>query len=174
MKCAIAACACILACTLPSFAQSKSVSIADSKFVRTALVAGTQEIRDGALSADSSDPRIAAFATRMVKDHSQANVQLLALARQLDVTVPNDVLPASGAQEQPTLPQGTAPQNRPAVFAKQYFQTQVSAHRKAIALFSKEVAEGGDPKIRAFARATLPTLNAHLALAEKDLKSAAH
>ena len=165
----------LLACSSIAFAQSKNASLADDRFVRAALLSGTQEIAQGGKYSDASDANVHVFAARMVKDHSTANVELLALARQLDITVPDGTLPASGAQEQPKgveSPPVTGAAN--GIDAKRYFETQVADHKKAIALFQKEIADGSNAQIKAFAKKTLPTLEAHLSLAEKDLKAAAH
>ena len=171
----VVAFACLLAVSASTaVAQSKNASLADDTFVRAALTAGTQEIREGGQDADSSNAAIAAFAMRMVKDHSEANTQLLALAHQLDITVPNDELPPSGAQEQPKGIQSPPVSATSHLDPKAYFRKQVAAHRKAIALFEGEISRGSKAQIKAFARQTLPTLQAHLALAQKDLENAAH
>lgn len=168
--------ACIIAlCGSVAFAQSKNASLDDDKFVREALISGTQEIHDGAKYSDAGNAAVQQFAARMVKDHGEANTQLLALARQLHITVPNGMLPPSGAQEQPKgveSPPVTGPAN--GVDARSYFQKQIDAHQKTIALFKNELSDGSNAKIRDYAKKTLPVLQTHLALAEKDLKSVTH
>ncbi len=168
--------ACVLLCSAGAFAQSKSTSVGDEKFVRNALAAGTDEIKEGTLYADSGNNLVQTYATRMVKDHSQANMQLMALARQLNVTVPNGTLPQTGQYEQSPLPEDKAPQNKPANSTppKQYFTKQIADHEKVIALFKREISSGKSAQVKAYAQKTLPVLETHLALAEKDLKNSTH
>lgn len=165
--------ACVVLCSAGAFAQGKNASLTDQKFIRTALSAGTDEIKQGSEFADSGNTRVQTFATLMVKDHSEANTQLLALARQLNVTVPDSTLPESGESEQSPLPQSTSPQSRHdvGVTPKAYFTKQVAAHEQAVALFKKEAADGSNPQVKAFVQKTLPVLETHLALAQKDLKA---
>ncbi|HET9030617.1 MAG TPA: DUF4142 domain-containing protein [Candidatus Aquilonibacter sp.] len=163
----------MLACGAVASAQSKHASLGDDQFVRQALVSGTQEIRQGGKDADSTNAAIDAFAMRMVKDHSYANTQLLALAHQLDITVPNGMLPASGAQEEAKGVQ-SPPVSNNQPNPKAYFAAQVADHKKAVALFEHEIAHGRNPQIVAFARKTLPVLRSHLQFAEKELAHPAH
>ncbi len=168
--------ACVILCFTIAFAQTKNTSLTDDKFVRAALAAGTDEIKEGTLYADAGNSLVQTYATRMVKDHSEANTQLLSLARELNITVPNGTLPESGQSEQSPLPQGSPPQSRPSnsVSPKKYFETQVADHEKVIALFKNEIASGSNARVKAYAQKTLPVLETHLALAQKDLKGSTH
>jgi putative membrane protein len=46
-------------------------------------------------------------------------------------------------------------------------QNMISDHKKDLAEFKKEAAEGKDPEIRAWAAQTVPTLEQHLQKAEQ-------
>lgn len=170
----------LIACTMLASAQalaaSNSTSNNDDSFVRAALAAGTGEIKENTVFSDSGNGLVQTYATRMVKDHSEANTQLLALAHQLNVTVPNSTLPESGESEQSPLPQGSSPQDRPSNSTppKQYFEKQIADHKNVIALFKKELAGGSNAQLKAYARTTLPILESHLALAQKDLAASSH
>jgi putative membrane protein len=47
-------------------------------------------------------------------------------------------------------------------FEKSYIKGMIQDHEEDIAEFKKEAASGQDPDAKAFANATLPTLEAHL------------
>lgn len=47
-------------------------------------------------------------------------------------------------------------------FDKSYIKGMIKDHEDTIAEFNKEARSGGDPDAKAFARATLPILQAHL------------
>jgi putative membrane protein len=47
-------------------------------------------------------------------------------------------------------------------FDKSYIKGQIKAHQDTAALFKKEIASGTDTQAKAFATATLPTVQAHL------------
>ena len=47
-------------------------------------------------------------------------------------------------------------------FDKSYIKAMLKDHEETIAMFKREIAEGQDPDAKAFATATLPTLQAHL------------
>jgi len=52
-------------------------------------------------------------------------------------------------------------------FAKTYARQQVSAHEKAVDLFSQYSDKGDDAVVKAFAAKTLPVINQHLEEAKK-------
>ncbi|WP_145914769.1 DUF4142 domain-containing protein, partial [Pseudomonas syringae group genomosp. 3] len=52
-------------------------------------------------------------------------------------------------------------------FDQAYANNQVSAHEQAIKLYKEEAENGKDPELKAFAKATLPTLEKHLEHAKK-------
>jgi predicted outer membrane protein len=54
-----------------------------------------------------------------------------------------------------------------AAFDRLYAQYQVQAHQQAVASFAAYSQTGGDPAMRAFATQALPTLQQHLAAAER-------
>jgi putative membrane protein len=47
-------------------------------------------------------------------------------------------------------------------FDKAYIKGMIKDHQEDIAEFNKEVSSGRDPDAKAYAQATLPTLQAHL------------
>ena len=141
----------------------------DSTFIQSALKSGTAEIKEASVQADVSDAYVHDFANKMVTDHTTANQELLALANQLHVKVPNGVGPMA-AQPYSPAPINAQPEHSPRLKPAAYFTQQIAAHRQAIALFQQEASSGGNDQVRAFAQKTLPVLRSHLAMAQKYLK----
>jgi putative membrane protein len=56
-----------------------------------------------------------------------------------------------------------------AAFDSAYLKGQVVAHKRTIALFKKEAASGHDKSFVSFAKSTLPTLDMHLTMVDKDV-----
>ena len=142
--------------TLPVIAQP-GPSAQDRSFVAQASRAGNAEVLDGRLALQkSSDPAVRRVASRMVADHSAAGAQLASLASNEGIAAPTAPDPSDrAAMAQQHLLRGNA-------FNAAYLRDQESAHVKAISLFRSEISNGSDPRIRGFARRTLPTLQMHL------------
>ncbi len=92
----------------------------------------------------------------MVKDHSAANDKLKTIAATKDISLPT----SASVGEMATKAKLEVESGD--TFDKAYISSQVKAHRAAVRLFTKESASGQDPDAQAFAKATLPTLEAHL------------
>ncbi len=141
----------------------------DATFIQAALKSGTAEIKEASVQADVSDSYVHDFANKMVTDHSTANRELLALANELKVSVPNGV----AGQVPPTYspaPMNAQPERAAKMAPAAYFKKEILDHEQAIALFKKEAASGDNVKVKAFAEKTLPVLESHLALAQKYYK----
>ncbi len=153
-----------------------ALSSGDASFVKQALISGTHEVSQAALEANATDYRVRQFAGRMTTDHQQANQQLIAIGNAKGIDT-------SFAQSQPPItaitPAPNGVPNAPAKGGKTlspaaYFREEIAAHQKAIALFKEEAAGGSDPQLRAFAKQTLPTLQAHLRMAQTYLSQELH
>lgn len=70
-----------------------------------------------------------------------------------------------GPEQQQML--GELSQARGAQFDRLYGQYQVQSHRQAVAAYTAYVQTGTDPAMRNFATQVLPTLQEHLAMAER-------
>ncbi len=149
-----ALCTLILAGTaLPAFA-AHATSAADQQFVVLAARAGTEEVREGRVMAGSNNADASMYAKRMIADHSKNNMQLNTLAQELGMVS----FAARGAKSAPKAE---------AMPGKEYLTHEVSAHQDVIGLFQREAAGGHNQALRAFARMTLPVLQAHLELAQR-------
>ena len=134
-----------------------AASSPDESFYKKAAEGGIFEVDAGKLAQDKGNsPQVKDFGARMVKDHSAANEKLQALAATKNIDLPTSASVGQIATKAKldVLSGDT--------FDKSYIKSQVKAHRATIALFRKEIANGQDADAKAFAKATLPTLHAHL------------
>jgi putative membrane protein len=158
------AAALILCGTLAS--ASAAVSSQDQSFATQAAQAGMAEVADAKLALSKNPPPQAkAVAQRMIADHTNANDKLMSIAQAQGIKLPSGPGPMDQVTmlKEKVLSGGT--------FASTYLHDQQGDHKKAIALFQKEAAEGKDPQLVAFAKATLPTLQSHLAMVDGALNS---
>ena len=101
------------------------------------------------------------FATTLVEDHTKANEQLKAAAKDAGIPVPDKMLDVH--QKHVEFFKEYKGTNFDADFVKH----EITDHEKAIALFTRASKEAKNPKIKAFAAKTLPTLQNHLEQAKK-------
>jgi putative membrane protein len=139
------------------FAAGYSAEIPDAKFYRDAAEGGLAEVAMGNLAQQrAQSPSVKEFGAQMVKDHSAANEKLKALAQSKNITLPAN--PSVDEIEAKSKLQVLSGQP----FDRSYVKGMIKDHEEDIAEFKKEAAAGRDPDARAFASATLPTLEAHL------------
>jgi putative membrane protein len=143
----------VLLCPLIAF----SAEIPDAKFYRDAAEGGMAEVAMGNLAQQKAQsPSVKDFGAQMVKDHSAANEKLKALAQSKNITLPaNTSVAEMEAKSKLQVLSGQA-------FDKSYIKGMIQDHEEDIAEFKKEATSGQDPDAKAFASATLPTLEAHL------------
>lgn len=134
-----------------------SAEIPDAKFYRDAAEGGMAEVAMGNLAQQKAQgPSVKDFGAQMVKDHSAANEKLKTLAQSKNITLP--AKPSVTEMAMKDKLQVLSGQS----FDKSYIKGMIKDHEEDIAEFKKEAASGKDPDARAFASATLPTLEAHL------------
>ncbi len=138
-------------------------SLTDAQFLQRAALSGMMEVSLSKLVDDhTNNEALEQYAERMIKDHDQANEQIVKLAESKDVDVPNalDERHKQMYDRFADMEEGTA-------FERAYLQNQLRAHQRTVNLFAAEAERGRDPEIQAFARKTLPTLRQHLQMAER-------
>jgi putative membrane protein len=129
----------------------------DEKFYNKAAEGGIAEVSAGHLAQQKGNSQaVKDFGAMMVKDHSAANDKLQSLAASKNISLPTSASVGEMATKAKldVLSGDT--------FDKSYIKSQTSDHQAAVALFKKEIASGQDPDAKAFASATLPTLQMHL------------
>lgn len=152
---------------LVSLAAQGAFAAQDSDdFVEDASAKGVAEVEAGKLAQEKgSSADVKSFADMMVKDHTAANEKLksIADAKKLEVSDSAQLMDKAKAM---ILELRSAKS-----FDQAYANNQVKAHEATIALFEKEASEGKDAELKAFATATLPTLQAHLEKAKALAKA---
>jgi putative membrane protein len=129
----------------------------DASFYKHAAEAGISEVDAGTLAQDKGKSQeVKDFGAMMVKDHTAANDKLKAIATAKNISLPTSasVGQMAGKAKLEILTGDT--------FDKSYIKGQVKAHQDTIVLLKKEIASGQDAEAKAFATATLPTVQSHL------------
>ncbi len=134
----------------------------DADFVKKAAKGGMTEVELGQLAEQkTSNPLVKSFAERMVRDHSQADRQLTALAASKGVDLPT----GKGLMNDASYLKLKMLSGKE--FDKAYVSAMVSDHKEDVADFEKQSETAKDPDVRNFAAQTLPTLKEHLSMIEK-------
>jgi putative membrane protein len=150
----------LLSCKDDDDDNKRSISEPDRTFAMNAAMANQAEIEAAQLVPDRSDnSSVENFATHMISEHTTALNDLQGLVDDSDVTLSTD-LDAEHQQLKAKLSalSGIA-------FDTAYINSQVKDHRKAIALFQQESANGKDNGLKGYANDKLPHLQEHLQLA---------
>jgi len=154
----------VAACAMTPTATDQSQQLAqqDVMFANEAAAGGLTEVALGQLAQQrAGSDAVAQFGQRMVQDHTRANQQLMTLAQQKGIELPQQ-LPADAQQEHTMLQQLPATE-----FDRAYMEGMVRDHETTVALFENEARAGQDAELRAFAEQSLPVLREHLQMAEQ-------
>ena len=133
----------------PTKAASK-LSDKDKTFMMNAAKGGMMEVEWGKLAAQHAlNADVKKFGNRMVTDHSKANSELMALAKEEGVSLP--AAKASGKWKSD----------------KDYMDMMVKDHEKDLAEFQGEAQNGTDPDLKKFADKTSKMVKKHLDMAKE-------
>lgn len=133
----------------------------DQSFVTQVGQGGAAEVELGKTAQmQGTSDAVKQFGKQMVADHTSAGEALGRAATADGLTVPAEPSASQKATgEQMKALKGTA-------FDNAYATAMVKDHKETIALFEKEAKSGQSANVKAFAEKTLPTLKAHLKMAE--------
>jgi putative membrane protein len=160
MRQILAACAFALAVGMASPTLSVEESV-DQKFAADAAKDSMAEVELGQLALNkSNDARVREFATRIIQDHSKANLQLESIAKSGNIVLPSE--PGETLEKSMDKLSGLSGKN----FDRAYVEDMVEDHEKAVKLFQQYQREGSNKELRAFAQQTLPVLQEHLHMAK--------
>ena len=133
----------------PAKAAGK-LSDKDKTFMMNAAKGGMMEVEWGKLAAQHAQSAdVKKFGNRMVTDHSKANNELMALAKEEGVSLPG--AKAAGKWKSD----------------KDYMDMMVKDHEKDLAEFQAEAQNGTDPDLKKFADKTSKMVKKHLDLAKE-------
>jgi putative membrane protein len=147
-------------------AATRTASFVDTAFILEAAQSNQLEIALGTVARQKAqNADVKAFAAEMVKDHTQAEKALEALATKRGVTVP-------AASENPVIQALAAALAKvPAAdFDFQYVFEQVNDHTVTLALVLRGAAKAQDPALRSYFRHVRPVITEHLKEAQALLR----
>jgi putative membrane protein len=129
----------------------------DSKeFAMKAAESGMLEVQLAQLAQQKSQSQeIKQLAQKLEQDHSQANSQLTALAKQKNIDLPTG-LKGECQEYYEAFQKLDGPD-----FDNAYLLFNVQGHLRSIMMFQKESQNGSDQDIKQWASQTLPTLKRH-------------
>jgi putative membrane protein len=131
------------------------------EFITRAGMDGMTEVQLAQLATKQGQSNdVKQFAQQMMTDHGKANSELAAIAQRKNIQ-----LPAALDSEHQNMVQMLSAKSGTA-FDAAYAKEMLSAHDKAIALFTR-ASNSNDADIAAFAKKTLPTLQTHKQMAQK-------
>ena len=126
------------------------LSSADKSFMMNAAKGGTMEVEMGKMAAQNAqNADVKKFGNRMVTDHSKANNELMALAKEEGLSLPGAKSPGKWKSD------------------KNYMDDMVKDHQKDLAEFQKEAQNGTDPDVKAFAAKGAKMVSGHLKMAQE-------
>ncbi|WP_019140184.1 DUF4142 domain-containing protein [Noviherbaspirillum massiliense] len=109
----------------------------------------------------ATDAEVRQFAQRMIDDHTAANNQIMQLAQQKGIALPNEPS-AENALAYVRLSQLSG-----AAFDRAYMSRNIDVHAQDVGLLRTASVSEQDAQIRAFATAQLPVIQAHLTTAQQ-------
>jgi putative membrane protein len=140
----------------------------DANFAVAIADGGMLEIALGKLAEKNAmSSAVKKFGRQMVTDHTKAGDQLKKLAAGKNIDLPKEM--SEKCQKVKT----DLEEKKGKDFDKAYIDQMVKDHKDVVDEFKKESEKGNDAQMSAWAKATLPTIEHHLMMAEdiqKNLK----
>ena len=138
-----------------------TVSATDQTFADVASQDDLTEIELGLLALqNATSPHVRQFAQRMVTDHTQANQELMQLAKSQNFDLPTQI----DAKHKSDVDRLRGMNGEE--FDTAYMQQMVQEHKKGILDFQKQAQSGSDPSLKSFAQKYLPILQQNLQMAQ--------
>lgn len=140
----------------------KGIDKTEKTFMQKAALGNLEEIQLGQLAEQkAASPSVKSFGQRMVKDHSNADNKLNAIAQSQQISLPV----ALEAKQKNEIDALSALSGKK--FDQAYMTYMVSEHTKDVNEFKQEAANGQDPTLKQFAASSLPLLESHLKEAQQ-------
>lgn len=139
--------------------KEADASKADRKFAQQAAEANAIEIQTSEMALEkATDPQVKEYAKRMIDQHSKANEELLAVINQ---TIPEKWRPMKELPPQRKKEMESLQKLSGAQFDKKYMDTMAKSHERAVKLYEKQVKDGKNEQLKAYAEKTLPAIKEH-------------
>jgi len=139
-----------------------TVSADDAKFATMAANGGMTEVELSKLAeTKATNAQVKSFAAMMVKDHTMAGNQLMAIAKSKNITLPAGI--DNDSQKKVSDLNGKSG----ADFDKAYVNAMVDDHKKTVDAFEDASKNLKDPDLKGFVDKTLPTIKMHLDAIQK-------
>lgn len=145
----------------PASRRTNQLSAIDRQFIIDAAQGGMAEVRLAELALQrSQNEQVRQFAMQMKNEHTQANQELMRLARQLGVTPPTTPGPKyEAAMRQLMQLSGES-------FDRAYMnEAGLNGHLESAAVYQRQTMFGQNPDLKAFAGRILPAVQQHLQMA---------
>ena len=143
-----------------------------TNFLADAIRGSVAEVKLGQLAAERAQSlQVRQYGEMLRKDHTQSLQKASGLANEIGVPASSEL--SARQQKQFESLQKLSGEEFDTTFLSQ----MVRDHQENIAKFSAQAQNGSDPEVMAFAKETLPTLQAHLEHAQSvqsELAAAAH
>lgn len=130
---------------------------ADSTFVKEAASGGMMEVELGNMAQQmGASERVKSFGAMMVRDHTQANNELKAIAQAKGLMLPDSMM-AKHRQHVDMLRNKNGQ-----AFDQSYMSMMVKDHQEDVNKFTQTASTTNDPDLKAFTNKTVPVLQMHL------------
>ena len=154
---------------VPPAAIAGAMEPVDEAFALFAASSGLAKVEGARLVLKSSaSAQVREYAEKLVREHTRAGDDLRRLVTSRGLALP--AAPTGRHADLVTKLSGVRAAELDEAFLQRF---GVDAHKEAISLFERHVAEGKDPALKRHAERTLPMLRDHLSAAQKLLYAAA-
>jgi putative membrane protein len=155
-----------------TFGAASAQQADQTSFLTEAIRANVAEVKLGQLAAERAQSlQVRQYGDMLRKDHTQSLQKASGLANEIGAPASSEL--SARQQKQFESLQKLSGEEFDTTFLSQ----MVRDHQESIAKFSAEAQNGSNPEVMAFAKETLPTLQAHLEHAQSvqsELAAAAH
>jgi putative membrane protein len=152
---------CAGALALAPFAWAQQQQL-QSSFLERAAQDNIAEMELAEIAEERAASEDVKYYAKMLKGaHEVANERLQDIAEQQNVELPDE----PNEQQKKTAEKLSSLEGEQ--FDRQYLQTMIEEHKKAIELFEQQAQSGETPEVQKYAKQTLPGLQAHLEMAQQ-------
>ena len=129
----------------------------DAAFINTAGTSDLGVLQEAQLAQKTShNPKVVAFANKLMTDHTQLQDQLTKVATAKNVTLPT--APSDLATQQISTLQSLKGRR----FDHEFIADQLSDHQQLLQAYQAEAQSGTDPDVKTFASSGVPVIQSHL------------